>query len=475
VPTSPLRVLIIDDDPSYAGMAAEWLRQERHEVTVENSPEGGLARAIEEPFDVVLLDLKMPGMDGMDLIRKLPGDERPEVIILSGEITVRSAVEAMKLGAFDCIPKTEGIETVEVLVRKAGEQHRRKRDLDLLSRRIEHQSTAPDLIARSPKIREILRVLEDIAASNVSVLLTGETGTGKDLLGRLIHRRSPRASGPFVDVNCAALSESLLESELFGYEKGAFTGALTTRPGLVEAADGGTLFLDEVAEMPPALQAKLLRTTENRTLYRVGGRQRIRVDLRIVAATNRDIPREIASGRLREDLYYRLAGVELVVPPLRERPEDVEPLCEFFLKAAVRQFGRGPERVSPAALDALRSYRWPGNVRELKNLIERTALLAHAPAIDVVHLPAELTGGVKVAPPAPGVTAPTDGSLKDLERVQILRVLDEEGWHRARAANRLGLPVRTLYRKIKHYKLVRPSGGQTPPELRGGPVPSPKA
>src|SRR6185503_20259121 len=219
--------------------------------------------------------------------------------------------------------KTDGFESLDVLVCKAGEAHRRDRALELLTRRVERQTTSSELIAESGALKEILRVLEDVAASNVSVLLTGESGTGKDVLARHVHRLSTRAAGPFVDVNCAALSESLLEAELFGYEKGAFTGATATTRGLVEAADGGTLFLDEVAEMAPALQAKLLRMTEDRTLYRVGGRQRIRVDIRIVAATNRDLTKEVAGGRLREDLYYRLAGVEIRVPPLRERPEDV--------------------------------------------------------------------------------------------------------------------------------------------------------
>jgi DNA-binding NtrC family response regulator len=449
------RVLVVDDDDSYAAVVAEWLRESGHHVDVQTSPEGGLARAQDEPYDVILLDLAMPRVDGLSFIQQLDGAQRPEVIVLSGGITVRSAVQAMKLGAFDCVPKTDTFDSVDVLVRRAGEAHRRDRELALLTRRVERQAAGPELIAQSPAMLEILAVLGDVAASNVSILLTGESGTGKDVLARQVHRLSGRAAGPFVDVNCAALSESLLEAELFGYEKGAFTGAAATTRGLAEAADGGTLFLDEVAEMPTPLQAKLLRMTEDRTLYRVGGRQRIRVDIRIVAASNRDLAREIAGGRLREDLYYRLAGVEIRVPPLRERPQDVAPLAEHYLRRAVRQAGRGPAIISPAAMAALAAYRWPGNIRELRNLMDRMALMIRSSSLEPSHLPADVLAGQSVA--APGTaTPPPSPSLKEMERMQIQKVLDEEDWHHRRASIRLGLPPRTLYRKIRAYGLSRP-------------------
>jgi DNA-binding NtrC family response regulator len=450
------RVLVVDDELPWAQLVAEWLRQAGHQVDIATSGEAGLARIQEEAFDVVLVDMVMPapGVDGVGFIRRLPAEERPEVIVLSGAITVRSAVEAMQLGACDCVPKSQDLMTLEILVRKAGETHRRTRDLKLLSRRIEHQSAKPVFLTHNAKMHEILEVLGKVAASNVSVLLTGESGTGKELLAHSLHERSPRAKGPFVEVNCAALSESLLEAELFGHEKGAFTGAVSARPGLVETADNGTLFLDEVAEMPPGLQAKLLRTTEDRSLYRVGGRQKIRVDIRIIAATNRNLPKEIEAGRFRQDLYYRLAGVEVVVPPLRERTEDIEPLALMYLRAAARQAGRGPTEFAPDALEAMRRYSWPGNVRELRNLTERLALLVENPVVLVAHLPPEITAANrKVVPTSPGMDL---SPLKDLEREQIQRVLDEENWHRARAASRLGVPVRTLYRKIRAYQLIRP-------------------
>jgi two-component system response regulator AtoC len=458
--TTSFRVLVVDDEPAWGRLVSECLQEAGHHVEVAATGEAGLARVQEEAFDVVLVDMVMPGpgLDGIGFIRNLPADDRPEVIVLSGAITVRSAVEAMQLGASDCVPKSQDLLTLEILVRRAGETRRRTRDLSLLSRRIEHQSAKPVFITRNTEMRAILEVLEKVAAGSVSVLLTGESGTGKELLAHELHERSPRAKGPFVEVNCAALSESLLEAELFGHEKGAFTGALSTRLGLVETADNGTLFLDEVAEMPPALQAKLLRTTEDRSLYRVGGRQKIRVDIRIVAATNRNLATEIEAGRFRQDLYYRLAGVEVNVPPLRERTEDIEPLALNYLRAAVRQAGRGPAELAPDALEAMRRYGWPGNVRELRNLTERLALLVEGPVVNASHLPREIT--VPQARTATSTLPPgTDlAPLKDLEREQIQRVLDEEDWHRARAANRLGVPVRTLYRKIRAYQLVRPDG-----------------
>jgi DNA-binding NtrC family response regulator len=458
---TPLRVLLIDDNIEFAKAAAEWLTEAGHEVEVQQSGATALGRAQAESFDVILLDMVMPQMDGLDFMRQLPTEGgRPEVVVVSGAVTVRSAVDAMKLGAYDCIPKNAGFEAMDLVVQKAGEAHRLCRDLRLLSRRIEHQNSAPEIVTRSREMKKVLDVLQRVAESNVSVLITGESGTGKDLVARSLHALSRRAPGPFVDINCAALSESLLEAELFGHEKGAFTGAIATRPGLVEAADGGTLFLDEVVEMPTPLQAKLLRTTEDRTLYRVGGRQRIRVDVRIVAATNRDLQREIAAGRLREDLYYRLAGVEIPIPPLRDRPEDVEPIALHYLRIAVRQAGRGPTAISPEALLALQSYRWPGNVRELRNLMDRMALLAGGEVIGVENLPREILDSqahlARLRPPA---AIPTEMPLRELERHQIQRVLNEEGWHHGRAAARLGLPLRTLYRKIKTYQLSRPIAG----------------
>jgi DNA-binding NtrC family response regulator len=459
-----LQILLVDGDGGYAEKLAGFLRACGHHVAVENAPESGLVRVQEEAFDVLLLDLLMPRIDGLGFIRRLAADTRPEVIVVSQEVSVRSAVEAMKLGAFDCVPKTDDLESLDFLIRKAGEAHRRSRDLQLLSRRIQHQSLPVEIISRSGRMAEVLDVLQRVATSNVSVLLTGESGTGKDLLARLLHHQSLRSAAPFVDVNCAALAESMLEAELFGHEKGSFTGATTTRPGLAEAADGGTLFLDEVTEMPPSLQAKLLRMTEDHTLYRVGGRQRIRVDVRIVAATNRNLRKEIAAGRVREDLYYRLAGVELTVPPLRERPEDVALLATHYLQAAVRQCGRGPSSLTDQAVLALRTYRWPGNVRELRNMMYRMALLVRGDILDVTHLPADVLD----PPRYPGPDTASDSSLKGLERRQIQRVLDEEGWHHGRAAGRLGLPLRTLYRRIKLHRLTRAGALADPPAVGAG-------
>ena len=448
------RVLIVDDDPAYAGLIAEWLREAGHAVETARSGTAALARVRTESFDVLLLDLALPGLSGIEVLPRLNPQDRPEVIVLSGAISVRSAVEAMRLGAFDCVTKGDSLDALDALVRKAGAARLRQRRNGGPADFAHQPAAGPDLIVRSPRVRAILDVVGDVAASNVSVLLTGESGTGKDLLAHQIHNLSPRANGPFVDVNCAALPESLLEAELFGYEKGAFTGAAVTTPGLAEAAGGGTLFLDEVAEMPPGLQAKLLRMTEDRTLYRVGGRQRISLDIRIIAATNRNLKEEIARGRLRDDLYFRLAGVEITMPPLRERPEEIEPLVRHYLLQAAHQNARVPLSVAPEALAALRSYRWPGNVRELKNLMARLTILVRSSVVQLSDLPPEVLGLSRTGGLPPNGTAAS--SLKDIERSQILKVLEEEGWHRERSASRLGLPLRTLYRKIRAYKLVPP-------------------
>jgi DNA-binding NtrC family response regulator len=458
MPLGPLpasfRVLIVDDDAAYAGLIETRLREAGHAVEIARSGAAALARVRKDPFDVLLVDLATPGFDALDLLPRLDPIDGPQVIVTSGAISLRSAVEVMKLGAFDCIAKTDPPESTAALVHKAGTQRRRRHAEPATRGRGAANVPVPEFIARSPRMREILEVLPDVAASNVSILLTGESGTGKDVIARQIHRLSNRASGPFVDVNCAALPESLLEAELFGYERGAFTGAMALTPGLAEAAEGGTLFLDEVAEMPPGLQAKLLRMTEDRTLYRVGGRQRIRLDIRIVAATNRNLKEEIARGRLRDDLYFRLAGVEITMPPLRDRPEEIEPLARHYLQIAVRQTGRGPSSIAPEALSALAEYRWPGNIRELRNLMERMALLVRSPVLKVSDLPPEVARPTGASVPLPnGTSAP---SLKEIERSQIQKVLEEEGWHRERSASRLGLPLRTLYRKIRAYKLVPP-------------------
>ncbi len=466
------RVLVVDSDAVEARRVARRLESGSHRVQIVSDVESALGRVRHGEVDLVVLELDLGGSEGLELLRRLDPWERPEVVVRAASLDLRRAVEAMRLGATDCQAKAPGDVELDALSVFAQSAARRA---TLRARRHGTPEGAEPVITRNTRMREILDVLSVVALSHVSVLLTGESGTGKDLLARTLHRLSARAPRPFVDVNCAALSESLLETELFGHEKGAFTGAVAARPGLVEAADGGTLFLDEVGEMPPALQAKLLRMTEDRCFYRVGGRQKIHVDVRIVAATNRDVRREIAAGRLREDLYYRLAGLEIHVPPLRERREDVAPLARHYLEQARRRDGRPPVVLSPSALRALESHHWPGNVRELRNVMERAALLVRGTLVDRPDLPLDLGTGQPTA--APAAAAPTalpgqahlsgrTGLLEQLERDEIRRVLDEEGWHRARAAKRLGLPVRTLYRRIKAYRLDPRQAGGAAQEFR---------
>jgi DNA-binding NtrC family response regulator len=454
----PARVLIVDADTADARRVARVLAAAGHRADVAGSLDAALDRLRRREVDLLVLELDLAGGDGLELLRRLDPWERPEVFVRGAALDVRRTVEAMRLGATDCRFKhDEG--GLDALVLRATNAARRGL---LRAPRAGQGDGAEPVITRNPRLREILDVLAVVALSQVSVLLTGESGTGKDLLARTLHRLSARARRPFVDVNCAALNESLLETELFGHEKGAFTGAVSARPGLVEAADGGTLFLDEVAELPPALQAKLLRMTEDRCFYRVGGRQKLHVDVRIVAATNRDVRREIAAGHLREDLYYRLAGVEIHVPPLRERREDVAPLARHYLDHACRRDGRPPLTLAPEALRALEQHHWPGNVRELRNVMERTALLVRSSLVEPRDLPLESGARGPLAasrplpapePQEPALAAAAPGSLEQIEREEIRRVLEEEGWHRARAARRLGLPVRTLYRRIKAHKL----------------------
>jgi DNA-binding NtrC family response regulator len=391
------------------------------------------------------------------------------VILLTGNATVETAVEAMKHGAYDFVTKPCRIEVLDSLIRAAARKGGLRRDNERMKRREEHSSAPESRVKWASRAMESTqRLISRLAPSDLPVLILGESGVGKEVVAREIHDRSKRAKGPFVDLSCAAIPDNLLESELFGYEKGAFTGADQPRAGLMEAADGGTLFLDEIGELPHGLQVKLLRVLETMSFFRVGGRKKVTVDVRLVAATNRDLAAESRSGTFRADLYYRINAGTINVPPLRERGEEIRPLAEFFLHGVAPGLSLGRD-----VQQALCSYEWPGNVRELRNVIERAALLAREGEITVEDLPREIVsrtrgtgeesdaGPRSFSPPARldegrpsgNASSRSAGSLQDMERDRIIEVLEATRWHRNRAAEILGISVRTLYRKIKAYGL----------------------
>jgi two-component system response regulator FlrC len=437
-------VLIVDDEPGVRSFLGEVLKGEGYVVTSAADGEEASRLLDQRGFHVVITDLRMPRVDGMTVVRKVRVESpETEVIVLTGNATVATAVEAMKLGAFDYLVKPlSGPDELRIVVRRALERKRLTEDRQRSQR-------APDpsdeLVAQDPSMLAVVAQVDKVAITDATVLLLGESGTGKELLARRIHRRSRRSDGPFVAVNCAALSDTLLESEIFGHERGAFTGATATRRGRFELADGGTLFLDEIAELRPGLQAKLLRVLQDYRFERVGGSRTIEVDVRVVAATNRNLEEAQLSGALRADLYHRLAVFPIRLPPLRERPGDILPLASHLLGHIGRQLGRRDLALEPAAEAALLAYSWPGNVRELANLLERATILAESSTLTVSHL------AIPAVAHPPASSTAFDGTLEELEREAIRRALAAEGGHRKNAAARLGIGLRTLYEKLKAF------------------------
>jgi two-component system response regulator PilR (NtrC family) len=458
------RLLIAEDEANLRLVLQKELQRLGYRVHAAPDGEAALRRLEESNVDVLLCDINMPRMDGMELLRRV--HERPnppEVIMLTGHGTIETAVEAMRIGAYDYLTKPYSINELDVRVRQAAEKRSLRVDNQRLRAQIERQSALPEIVCESQSMQEAIRLVERVAPSETSVLVTGESGTGKELIAQAIHRLSNRANGSFIDLNCAAFQESLLESELFGYEAGAFSGAKARKLGLIELADGGTLFLDEVTELPASLQAKLLRAIETRTFFRVGGVRKVEVDVRIVAATNRNLDTVLADGTFRADLLYRINSFQIHLPPLRERPEDIQPLALHILKQLT---GANVPEVPPETQARLRSYSWPGNVRQLRNCLERAVLLSNNGRITPNELPPEILRGVTTGPiyppvatsvPAQGVIEsgplPQSASLRDMEKQQILTALEQTGWHRGKAAEMLGISPSTLYRRLRDYNL----------------------
>lgn len=465
----PTRILVAEDEANLRLVIQKELQRMGHRVQVAPDGEAALRRLEEGNVDVLLCDINMPRMDGMELLRRI--HERPnppEVIMLTGHATVETAIEAMKLGAYDYLTKPYRITELDALVKQAAEKRRLRVDNQRLRQQLARQSAMPEIVSVSEQMREVMRLVERVAPSDASVLITGESGTGKELIAHAIHRLSTRAGSSFVDLNCAAFQESLLESELFGYEAGAFSGAKNRKLGLIELADSGTLFLDEITELPVQLQSKLLRAIETRTFYRVGGVRKVEVNVRIVAATNRNLDVVVNDGTFRADLLYRVNGFQISLTPLRERPEDVEPLAAHILK---QLGGAHAPQLTEEALDALRNYDWPGNVRQLRNCLERALLLANDERITLNELPPEvLRRSARPVPVMVASSAPpsasegaspaadagqTPASLREVERQQILAALEQTNWHRAKTAEILGISPSTLYRRLRDYDLDR--------------------
>ena len=456
-------ILIVDDEPNYQIVLSEILKDEGYEVFTANSGLAGLPIVYSTDLDLVLSDMKMPGMDGIAFLEKIKeyNKELP-VILITAYAEVEKAVEAMRLGAFTYLAKPFSNQQLLAGVRKAIEHYGLIREIRRLRDEATPRSGFGGMIGKSPSMRAVYQLIEKVAPTPSSVLITGESGTGKELVARAIHNHSPRRDAPFISVNCAALSEHLLESELFGHERGAFTDAVTMRKGRFELADTGTLFLDEVGEMPPQLQAKLLRVLQDKSFERVGGNTTLHVDVRILAATNKDLKDEVDKGHFREDLYYRLNVIHIHLAPLRERVDDIPALVSHFLEKNSRSLGR-PLDISPEALRLLISLPWEGNVRELENTIERAAILCNGDRIEPEDVQPDSSQLVNAHEWSTGLELnqfiPDNLSLAEvlngIEERLVRKALDDTGYVQARAAEQLGITKSLLQYKMKKYKLQR--------------------
>ena len=444
---SPLKILVVDDEPIVRESLRDWLEDAGHNVLVADSGPRALEIIRQEEPRVAIVDLVMPGMDGITLLKQAKSAcPETEIIIITAYGTIPTAISAVKEGAYDYIEKPFCPEKAEILIAKLVERQRLVEENLSLHHMLEERGQFENIVARSSKMRQVVEVIKVVARSNATVLITGPSGTGKELVARAIHSRSQRRSRPFVAVSCAALPESLLESELFGHEKGAFTGAHSLRRGKFEAAHRGTLFLDEIGEMSANIQIHMLRILEEREFTRVGGNDLIRVDVRVISATNKDIKTAISNGQFREDLFYRLNVVSIDLPPLCERREDIPVLAHHFLKRFALENQKAVTDFAPDAMDFMMTYDWPGNVRELENAVERAVILSSDSCIQRCELPQDRG----TAGHGPKRTQ----SLRDMEQQHIVAVLAQCGGNHSKAARVLGISRATLYNKVKGYQLT---------------------
>ncbi len=437
-------ILVVDDEPQMVIAVQETLKRRGYRITAAGSGMEALCRLREKHFNLVLTDMRMPEVNGLDLLKKVKTlSPQTPVILLTAYGTIQNAVDAMRHGAFDYLLKPFSSESLEAVVRRALESSCGK-----------CERNGYEIITQDPHFSQTLQRAMQVATSTATILVEAESGTGKELLARMIHRQSTRSSGPFVAVNCAALPENLLESELFGFEKGSFTGAGSSKPGKFELAHRGTLLLDEIGEMAPILQAKLLRVLQEREVDRVGGKEPIRIDVRVIATTNRDLTSLVKGGSFREDLYYRLNVIRLTIPPLRERLGDVPLLVDLFCKRYAKEFGKEGVQCGAAALKALCSHSWPGNVRELENSVQRAVALCLGSELGVEDLPAAPTDAkpARAVSPDPGLTG-NGTTMREMERHLICRTLEQTDGNRTRAARILGISLRTLRNKLNEFGL----------------------
>ncbi len=435
-----MHILVVDDEESQRSLLAGFLRKKGHIVDMAESGPAAIDLNQTRGFDLVILDLKMPGLDGIETMARMKEiDPETFFILLTGYGTVDSAVRAMKMGAYDYLSKPVNLDELDLIIERIRETRETKQELQELQQTLEERFAPDSFIAESPAMKEILGLIPRLARSDAAVMILGPSGAGKEMIARLIHQAGPRRDQKFVAISCAALPETLLESELFGYERGAFTGAERRKIGKFEMANHGTLFLDEVGDIPLTIQVKLLRVLQEFTFERLGSNVPIQTNARLISATNQDLKQKIATGQFREDLYYRLNVISLEVPPLRDRREDIRPLAEYFLKLISQRSGKKLTGISKTALDRLIRYSWPGNIRELENVLERAAVLTRSHMIEEKDLPL-------VADRVAGSDA-----LADVEKRHIMKILEETGGNLSQTAQRLGIHRNTLRLKLRGY------------------------
>ncbi len=452
--TKDIGILIVDDELSVRNSLYKWFAEDGYRVATAADAKEALQKLEEHTWDIILLDIKMPGMNGLELQQRIREiDPTIVVIMITAYASVDTAVQALKAGAFDYITKPFDPDDLEHLIRNAIEKRQLTRENLQLKQKITQLTPEETIIAESPQMRHILEIVDTVAQTDSTVLIHGESGTGKEVVARAIHNRSKRRLFPLIAINCGAFPESLLESELFGHEKGAFTGAQYRRKGKIELADGGTLFLDEIGDVSPKTQLDLLRVLETHQFTRLGGNQVIQSDFRLICATNKNLEEEVRKGRFREDLYYRINVFFILIPPLRERKEDIPALAHFFLQKYARSMNKPFTDIAPEAMQLLKEYRWPGNVRELENAIERAMVVGTPPAIQARDLPFFQSISTRAAEKS---LEPESDSLEAVEKAHILGVLTRTNWNIKRSAEILKIDRVTLYNKIKKYRLQKP-------------------